>query len=138
SLSAPLRPWALTSRPTRNCVWPGRGDLGVDNRLVVGVDDVDANASTIGESGDQGAERLRGATRTADHATEVSAMHTHLEHVTSRRTLGFDLHLVRVINDPLDQVLERRSEHAHALSASDSAAAESSAGASAVASAAGA
>jgi hypothetical protein len=74
--------------------------------LVVGVDDVDPHAATVGQCRDQGAERLRRATGTTDNATEVIGVHAHLEYITARRSLGRDDDLVRVIDDALDQVFE--------------------------------
>jgi len=74
--------------------------------LVVCVDDVDAHPATIGQSRDQGAKRLRGATRASDHTTEVVGVHAHLENITSRGGLGRYDDLVGVVYDPLDQVLE--------------------------------
>ena len=78
--------------------------------LEVGVDDVDAHAPTVGERRDERAERLGRATGAADHPAEVLRMHAHLEHVAALRRALNDLHLVRVIDDPLDQVLKRWSE----------------------------
>jgi len=78
--------------------------------LEVGVDDVDAHPTAIGKRRDQGAKRLRRAAGTADDAAEVFRVHAHLEHVAALGVLLDDLHLVRVIDDPLDQVFESGSE----------------------------
>jgi hypothetical protein len=83
---------------------------GLATGLEVGVDDVDANAPSIGERRDERAEGLGGATGAADHASEVLWVHAHLEHVAALRRPFDDLHLVRVIDDPLDQVFKRWSE----------------------------
>src|SRR5687768_11453902 len=101
---APFRPCAFRSRPTLSCV------LAVSATSVVGVDDVDANAATVGEGGDERAERLRGAAGTADHATEVLGVHMNLEDLATCARRGDDLHFVRVIDDPLDEVFERGLE----------------------------
>src|SRR5215218_3239642 len=101
---APLSPWAFRSRPTRSCVLPG---FGTDGRATsgVGVDDVDPHPLAVGERADERAECLRGAARAADHPAEVLGVHVNLEDLAAWRILGDDLHLVRVIDDPLHQVL---------------------------------
>jgi len=86
------------------------GGSWVCHRLEVGVDDVDAHLAAIGESRDQGAKRLRRAAGAPDHATEVLGVHAHLENLAAWRVLRDNLHLVRVIDDPLDQVFESGSE----------------------------
>ena len=83
---------------------------GLATGLEVGVDDVDAHATSVGERRDERAERLGGATGAADHPAEVLWVHAHLEHVAALRRPLDNLHLVRVIDDPLDQVLKRWSE----------------------------
>jgi hypothetical protein len=79
--------------------------------LEIAVDDVDPDTLAVGQRRDQGAEGLGGAAGAADHATEVVRVDVHLEDVTSRGVLLHDLHLVRVIDDPPDEVFECRCEH---------------------------
>ena len=76
---APLSPWAFVSRPTRSWVF------GVWSALTsgIGVDDVDANAATVGESGDERAERLGRAAGAPDHTAEVLGVHANLEDLTA-------------------------------------------------------
>src|SRR5512145_760284 len=98
---APLSPCALVSRPMRSC-W-GRFASATS---VVGVDDVDPDPAAVGEGGHDGAQRLRGATRPPDDTAEVLGVHVHLEDLAACARRGDDLHLVRVIDDSLDEVLE--------------------------------
>jgi hypothetical protein len=74
--------------------------------LEVGVDHVDAHSLTIGESRDKRAEGLRGATSATDDAAEILGVHAHLKDLATWRVLCDYLHLVGVINDPLDEVFE--------------------------------
>src|SRR5690606_36620199 len=96
----------------------------------VGVDDVDAHPAPVGERRHEGAEGLRGAPRAADHAAEVLGVHTHLEDLAARRARRIRLHVVGVIDDPLDEVLKGGCEHDYSLSASASASASAGASAS--------
>ena len=79
--------------------------------LEVGVDDVDAHASAVGERRDERAKCFGRTAGTANHAAEVIGVHAHLEDLASCRTLCRDVHFVGVINDPLDEVFESGSEH---------------------------
>src|SRR5690606_18756328 len=92
----------------------------------VGVDDVDAHPAPVGERRHEGAEGLRGAPRAADHAAEVLGVHTHLEDLAARRARRIHLHVVGVIDDPLDEVLKGGCEHDYSLSVSASAGASAS------------
>src|SRR5690554_2924486 len=78
---APLRPCALVRRPTPSWVL-----LDIAS-LVIGVDNVDAHLAAVGESRDQGAERLRRAAGATDHAAKILGMHAHLENIATRRVL---------------------------------------------------
>src|SRR5690606_42044013 len=92
---------------------------------------VDAHPAPVGERRHEGAEGLRGAPRAADHAAEVLGVHTHLEDLAARRARRIHLHVVGVIDDPLDEVLKGGCEHDYSLSVSASAGASAAAGASA-------
>ena len=78
--------------------------------LEVGVDHVDAHSLAIGQSRDKRAEGLRGATCATDDAAEVLGVHTNLEDLAARRVLCDNLHVFRMINDPLDEVFKRGVE----------------------------
>src|SRR5690606_23698432 len=81
SFRAPLSPCALTRRPTRSWFLPWFRSF--DTTSV--VRDVDADAASVRQSGDEGAQRLRGAAAAPDHTSSVVGVHTHLEHVASGR-----------------------------------------------------
>ena len=70
-----------------------------------------ANAAAVGESRDQGAQCFRSPARTADHATEVLGVHAHLEDIAAWGILCYNVNLVGVIDDPLNEVLESGCEH---------------------------
>jgi hypothetical protein len=91
----------------------GRGNCGLSHRtgrLEVGVDDVDAHASTVGERRNQSAKGFRGAPGAADDSAEIVGMHANLKHLAALGVLGDNLHLIGVIHDPFDQVLKRWSK----------------------------
>src|SRR5690606_10062045 len=105
TLMAPLRPWALVRRATRSWVLP---DIAC---LVVGVDHVDTNFTAVGQGSHQRAKCLRGAARATDHATEVLGVHAHLEDLATGGTLCRNMHIGRMVDNPLDEVLEGGSKH---------------------------
>src|SRR5690606_11802731 len=131
SLSAPLSPCALTRRPTRSWFlpWP------VATTSV--VRDVNADALPICQGGDERAQRPCGAAAAPDHASTVVGVHAHLEQIASRRGGSVDTDIIRMIDDPLDDVFERGGEHGD-YSASAAGASADSASAAAGASSAGA
>src|SRR5690242_12109831 len=102
---APLRPWALVSLPTRSCCLGCFGSAGL-SLTVSSVDEIDANATTVGQGVHDGAEGLCGAAGTADHPAEVLGVHTNLEDLAARRLLRDDVHIVWMVDDALDQVLQ--------------------------------
>ena len=73
---------------------------------TVDVNHVDTHGAVRREGADDGAQRFRGTAGAADDASQVVGVHAHLENITSRGGLGRDDDLVRVVYDPLDQVLE--------------------------------
>lgn len=79
--------------------------------LEIGVHNVDAHLATVGERRDQDAERLRSTTGATDHAAKILGVYAHLENLTAWRVLRDNLHLVRVIDDPLHEVLKSGCEH---------------------------
>jgi hypothetical protein len=79
--------------------------------LVVGVDDVNANATTVGERSDKSAKSFRCAACATDHAAEVLWVHAHLKDLAAWGTLCRHVHIFWVIDDPLDEVFESGSEH---------------------------
>src|SRR5436190_2060805 len=93
---------------------------------LVDVDEVDTD-TTAAERGHDGAQRPRGATATADHLAQVIGMDTHLEDTAAPQVAQLDLDLVRGVDDPANEVLERLLEHQ--LSVASSPAAASVAGA---------
>jgi hypothetical protein len=105
-LIAPLGPWAFVRRPTRS--WVSAGFFEVT--LEIGVDDIDAHATTVCQRGDQGTQRFRGAPSPTDDPAEVLRIHTNLENLATGRVLCYDMHVVRVINDSLDEMFKRGSE----------------------------
>jgi len=77
---------------------------------VIGVDDVDTHPAPVSERRDQGAQCLGSATGTADHTSKVVRMHAHFDHVAALGTLLRDPHVFGMIDNPLDEVFEGRSE----------------------------
>src|SRR4051794_11741101 len=77
----------------------------------VDVDDVDPDGLSVGECLDDGAQRCRGATGTADDATEVLGVHAHLEQGAPAQRLAADLDVVRVRDDAADEVLQGVDQH---------------------------
>src|SRR6476661_4915599 len=94
---------------------------------AVGVDDVDADRLTASQRTHDGAQGAGGATGATDHATEVLRVDADLEDLTAAQLLAPDGDGVLVVDDPLDEVLERLLEHAQASAFADSSAGVSTA-----------
>ena len=79
--------------------------------VLSGVLKKQGDAATVGEGGDEGAQGFGRAAAAPDHATPVFGVDVHLEHVAARRRGRVDADVVRVIDDPLDDVFERGRQH---------------------------
>src|SRR6185369_8985230 len=75
----------------------------------VGVDHVDAYAPAA-DAGDHLAQRLRGATAVADYLAEVLRVDPDLQPLAAAGGDQVDAHVVRVLDDAPDEVLERGLE----------------------------
>src|SRR4051812_19429606 len=83
---------------------------------LVHVDEVDAASTAAGQRSDDGAESGGRATVAADHLAEVVRVYPYLEQRPALRVLVADRDVVRVVDDPSHQVLQRVGEHAQASS----------------------
>src|SRR5262245_7964203 len=99
--TSPRTPCARTTEPITSSIASGRRS--------VGVDDVDADLPTA-DRGDDLAECLGGAAVAADHRTKILRMHPDLEALATTGVDEPDAYVIRVVDDALDQVLERRPE----------------------------
>src|SRR6478609_9212386 len=81
---------------------------------AVGVDDVDAHVVVAREGADDGAQRARRAAGAADDAAEVVGVDPDLEQLTAAQLLADHDDVLVVVDDALDEVLERLLEHAQA------------------------
>src|SRR2546429_342676 len=93
--TSPVTPCALTTRPTTRSMRP----------LLVGVHHVDADAPTT-NAGDQRAQRGCGATTPADDLAEVVGVYMHLDGAAAAAGHHVDPHIVGVVHDPADKVLD--------------------------------
>ena len=75
------------------------------SRGRVGVDDVDADATTT-DTGDQGAQRGRGATATADHLAEVLRVHVYLDGAATPSGDHLDANVVRIGDDAANEMFD--------------------------------
>jgi hypothetical protein len=78
---------------------------------AVNIDEVDAYVLIAGQSADHRTESGRGAARAADDLADVVRIHANLEHPPPTEVLFLDRDLVRMRDDPADQMLERLSQH---------------------------
>src|SRR6185369_2608238 len=92
--TSPCRPWARTTTPARR------------SPLPVGVDDIDPH-TTAADAADDRAQRRGRATAPADHLAEVFGVHPDLEGATAAGGDEVDPHLVGVVDDAPDEVLQR-------------------------------
>ncbi|NYF14445.1 hypothetical protein HDC34_002772 [Pseudoclavibacter sp. JAI123] len=75
------------------------------------VNYVDANSAAVGKRGHDGAQRLGGAAGATDDAAEVLGVHTHFEDLAARSRAAVHADIVGVIDDSLDEMFQRGSEH---------------------------
>ena len=102
--SSPRRPCARTTTPTRT-------SPSIPARSAIGVDDIDPHAAATDATHDR-AQRGGRAAAAADHLAEVLRVHPDLEGASAAGGDQLDLHVVRVVDDPPDQVLEGVREDA--------------------------
>src|SRR5688572_8709858 len=100
---------------------------------LVDVEEVHPHAALEPERTDHGAQGLRGAAVAADHLAEVVGVHAHLETAAATVVAVAHGHVVGVLDDAPDQVLESVLEHRQpsslAVSASGAGVVSSAAGA---------
>src|SRR5664280_2919180 len=94
-----IAPWAAASRIRCALSQPVR------------VDDVDPHRLAAGEGTHHGTKGPGRAARTADDPTEVIGMDPNLEDLAAALILAPDSHILIVVDDTLDQVLQRFVEH---------------------------
>src|SRR5664280_1896590 len=94
-----IAPWAAASRIRCALSQPVR------------VDDVDPHRLAAGEGTHHGTKGPGRAARTADDPTEVIGMDPNLEDLAAAQILAPDSHILIVVDDALDQVLQRFIEH---------------------------
>src|SRR5664280_1759893 len=94
-----IAPWAAASRIRCALSQPVR------------VDDVDPHRLAAGEGTHHGTKGPGRAARTADDPTEVIGMDPNLEDLAAAQILAPDSHILIVVDDALDQVLQRFVEH---------------------------
>ena len=93
--SSPRRPCARTTMPDQE-----------QRSLPVGVDDIHPHAPAA-DAADDRAQRGGRATTAADHLAEVLGVHPDLEGAAAAGGDQLDLHVVRVVDDAPDEVLQR-------------------------------
>src|SRR4051794_4419829 len=77
----------------------------------VDIDEVHPRAAATGQGRHHGAERGGGAAAAADHLAEVGRVDPHLEDRPATQLLVAHGDVVRVVDDPANQVLQRLGEH---------------------------
>src|SRR5690242_16402544 len=103
----PIRPTATSSAKSSAPAATGRG---AGRSAAVDVDDVDAHALAA-DAGDDLAQGLRGAPAAADHPAQVVGVHPHLEPAAAAVVDQVDAHVVGMVDDAADQVLDGLLEH---------------------------
>jgi hypothetical protein len=82
------------------------GAPGAQQLAFADVEEVDAYTLAIGQSPDNGAQGSSGTTTLTNHATHVFGVYSDLKaRATTTRALAY-FNILRVINDPLDEVFE--------------------------------
>src|SRR5579859_431688 len=97
-LAGPIRPIVMSP------------DASATASAAVDVDDVDANPLAA-DTGDHLTQRLGGASVAADHPAEIVGMNADLQALASPVVDEVDAHVVGVIDDAPDQMLEGFLEH---------------------------
>jgi hypothetical protein len=77
----------------------------------VNVHEVDAYVLIARQGADHRTESGRGAARAADHLANIVGIHPHLEHPPATEILFLDCDIVRMRDNPANQMLERLREH---------------------------
>src|SRR4051812_38063989 len=108
-VTSPRTPWGRPMRPTTTVSEVG-GGVVLRCSASVGVDDVDPQAAAA-DPGHDLAQRLGGAPAAADDLAEVVGVHPHLEGLPATAVQQVDGDVLGVVDDALDQVLERFFEH---------------------------
>src|SRR5690606_31174278 len=101
--SSPRSPCGRTAIPTR---------YSAPEPLPVGVDDIHANAPPT-DAADDGAQGGGGTAAAADHLAEVVGVDPDLEGAAAAGGDELHLHVVRVVDDAPDEVLESVRQDAH-------------------------
>src|SRR5699024_11202256 len=100
---------------------------------TIDIHHVDPDGSVGGQRVHHGPQRAGGAAGPADDPAQILGVDPDLEQVpAAQRALG-DLHVVRVVDDPAHQVVERVGEHQSSLVSASASSAFSAAAASAAA-----
>jgi hypothetical protein len=84
---------------------------GAAAREAVNVDEVDADALIARQGADHRTESGCGAARAADDLANIVGIHPHLEHPPATEILFLDGDIVRMRDNPANQMLERLREH---------------------------
>src|SRR4051812_39290088 len=109
TVTSPRTPWGRPIRPTTT-VSTSLMATRTPGSAPVGVDDVDAQAAAA-HAGHHRAQRLGRAAATADDLAEVVGVDPDLEGLAATAVQQVDGDVVGVVDDALDQVLERLFEH---------------------------
>jgi hypothetical protein len=91
--------------------WSAATATGTATSQSVNIDEVDAYVLIAGQRADYRTKSGRGAARAADDLANIVRIHPHLEHPPATKILLLDRDIVRMRDDPSDQMLERLSEH---------------------------
>src|SRR3954464_9066726 len=108
-VTSPRTPGGRPMRPTTTVSGVG-GGVVLRCSASVGVDDVDPQAAAA-DPGHDLAQRLGGTPAAADDLAEVVGVHPHLEGLAATAVQQVDGDVLGVVDDALDQVLERFFEH---------------------------
>jgi hypothetical protein len=91
--------------------WSAATATGAAASESVYIDEVDAYVLIGSQGADHRTKSGRGAARAADDLANIVRIHPHLEHPPATKILLLDRDIVRMRDDPSDQMLERLSEH---------------------------
>ena len=91
--------------------WLAATATGTAASEAVNIDEVDAYVLIAGQRADYRTKSGRGTARAADDLANIVRIHPHLEHPPATKILLLDRDIVRMRDDPSDQMLERLSEH---------------------------
>src|ERR1700735_287920 len=102
TMTSPRIPCGRPIRPTTSCM--ALADL-------VSVQEVDTDVGPAGQGADHGTQGLSGAPAPADDLAQVVGMNPDLQNAAPAQPALVDPDVVRVLDDALDQVLQRLFEH---------------------------